>query len=399
MATLLLGQIVWAASQAAVLLATAHTSSYEIIGSFSVGLSIFAPLCLLTGLNLRVAMAVSDPPKISPSTALLLRSTTTLACFILAGAITYLVSASSETGRSAILLLALRSFDQISDVSVGYFQQRNQRSNVGRSFLVRGLGNLAPFLVAFELGFSLDGALVISLLSTVLVVAYFDILPVTRTSVRSVGHNRNCIRSLIRSTWSISALHPVLDSLQANMLRYLCLMAASTHFMGVLALAQMMFVPFQLIVTATGYITLENSRKARQAGDKSGLKRYLFRSASFGLVASVLTALTIQSLPSQILDLVFHAEPDAVRESILMVGLAILFWASCGYLSQGLIVSDQHTRYFLAPLIGIGSSVLFFAVAREAPIDFSLWMIGACVCAGYLVRLIFSVLSVLHLHR
>lgn len=48
-ATLLLGQIVWAASQAAVLLATAHTSSYEIIGSFSVGLSIFAPLCLLTG--------------------------------------------------------------------------------------------------------------------------------------------------------------------------------------------------------------------------------------------------------------------------------------------------------------------------------------------------------------
>jgi O-antigen/teichoic acid export membrane protein len=140
---ILTGNVVYAICQCGAIVALAKLGSSSMIGQFSLGLAIAAPVLMFTNLNLRAVQATDAQRVHSFGDYLGLRLAMTLAGL---GVIALIVLGARYERQTALVILIValaKGIETVSDIHYGLFQLNDRLDQSGRSMIIRGILSVA----------------------------------------------------------------------------------------------------------------------------------------------------------------------------------------------------------------------------------------------------------------
>lgn len=343
------GQAVWAAGQMAVLILLSHMGLQRLVGIYSLGLGVFTVVTLLLGLNLRVAISTDRSEAIGLKAAVAAR---TIACFVaLPLAIAAMWAASAGPGELAVsaMLLASRIPDQLSDVVTGFYLRDNRQALISRSFMLRGSVTVAVVALSWILGWTVLTMAGLMLAAAGIVTLGHDVLPETRLHR---GEHSRPLSDLIRATRGISA-YPALDSLHVNSLRFVLVATTGPAFYGLVAIAQLLYTPFQILMNALGFSYLRNARRAHEVGGERALWNHVLLGLVLGGLIGIGFVITCLALPDFLARLLFADKAGAAAEPLKVAAIALGAAPLCGFLSLCVVTGENRRSYLAAPVFGL----------------------------------------------
>lgn len=392
------GQAVWAAAQAAIVIVLSSRGEHALIGVYTLGLAVFAPLCLLGSLNLRTSVALGrDNMVFAPRQALALRAGVVIVALLVTLAVLTAAAGGFAQWLIAATLISIRAVDQISDVSTGFYQRNDRQDLIARSFFIRGATNFLPFVATVVLTGDVLLATLLALAATLVAALAHDALPMLRKGGAVAGRLWQEIRDIARrSAWV--AFYPVLDNLHFNSFRYAMFLATSAEFMGLVGVAQTLFVPFQLVVTALGFQFLPQALRLHHGDLKDGGSRenaHLWKGVGLGFAVTVSFAVLVWLMPSSLIGWIFQEGAQEARPALMVVAIAMLPVAATGFVALSLIAREERRLYVLAPTVAL---VVFWISAVVA------WTVSLptlqrphSMTASLIVAILFAVSTLLRL--
>jgi len=134
----IVGNVVYACTQWGILVLLAHLGDAVVVGRFSLGLAITAPIMLFAGLSLRAVQATDARREF------LFADYAGLRLLMVAIALSAIVSIalyeySGETAAIIMLFGVSKSIESLSDLFYGFWQQHERLDLIAKSLVLRGL--------------------------------------------------------------------------------------------------------------------------------------------------------------------------------------------------------------------------------------------------------------------
>jgi O-antigen/teichoic acid export membrane protein len=255
----LVGNVVYAGCQWAMLVVLAKLGTPQLVGQFALALAITAPVLMFTNLQLRQVQATDARAQYPFGDYLALRLLTTgLALFAIAGLVGLAGYAPATAGVIVIVGLA-KAFEAVSDIFYGLFQQREQMDRIAISMILKGGLSLAALGMLLYLTGSLWWGVVGLAGIWAAVLVFYDI-PSGAHLLRQAGMRAAAGRprwdpaTLARLTWLALPLGVVmlLVSLNTNIPRYFIEHYRGDHELGIFAAMAYLVVAETTVLTALG---------------------------------------------------------------------------------------------------------------------------------------------------
>jgi O-antigen/teichoic acid export membrane protein len=345
--------------------AIAKLGNPSIVGQFTLGLAISAPVFMFTNLQLRAVQATDVNAECGFADYFTLRLTATLlGLMAIAAMLPFVVS--SSTVRLVVLLVAVsKCIECMSDVTAGLLQREEKLKRVAISLMIRGCGSLLVFSLAFVWLRNL--ALAVTAMCGVwfAVLLFYDVPNVKAL----IGREQAFFRFDRRALWRLALLGLPLGwvatfaSLNVNLPRYFLEHYRGLADQGIYASLAYLVIGVGLIVYALTQSVTTRLASLFAAGDLKQFVRLLTKLSMLGvLLAAVGVPLTFLVGRPLLILLYRHEYGDHVGLLALLVGIAGLStigsFVFCG-LTAARAFRAQVPVYLAALLVAtVGSTLL-----------------------------------------
>ena len=360
----LAGNVLYAGCQWGMLSVLAKLGNPSIVGQFTLGLAISAPVFMFTNLQLRAVQATDVSAECGFANYFSLRLLSTLLGLALITAILPF-SAATPAVRAVVLLVSLsKCFECMSDVTAGLLQREEQLKRVAISLMIRGVASVAVFSLAYVYWRSLAVSIV-AMSSVWLAVLVFYDMPNVR---RLIGRHAPFLRFEGAALRRLAMLGlplgwvATLTSLIVNAPRYFL-----QHYLGLAEQGIYASLAYLLIVISLVVLALTQSVTTRLAhlfvdGDLKQFMRLLTKLSALGVLIAVVGVPLTFLVGRPLLTLLYRGEyADHVGLSALFVGTAGLYtigaFLFCG-LTAARMFRVQVPVYLAALLAGVAGSAL-----------------------------------------
>jgi O-antigen/teichoic acid export membrane protein len=150
----LLGNVVYAACQWAIIVVLAKLGTPAMVGQFVLAMAISAPVFMFSSLQLRVVQATDAHQQYRFGHYLGLRLVAVMASVLVVAGMAAVYRGRPGLAGVILLVGAAKALESISDVFYGLLQQRERMDRIAKSLLVKGPASLCFFGAALYLGHS-----------------------------------------------------------------------------------------------------------------------------------------------------------------------------------------------------------------------------------------------------
>lgn len=392
----LLGNLVYAGCQWGMLVVLAKLGSPAMVGQFSLGLVVTAPVFMLTNLQLRGVQATDAVREYYFGDYLSLRLiTTVLALVIIAG-----VALTSRYRLEVILVVLMlglaKAIEAVSDIFYGLLQQHERMDCIARSMIIRGFLSLLLLSAGIWLTGSLFWGVLGLAVGWAVVLLGYD-LPNGVLVLRGVPGQwgsisvltdlmmaSHCLRelrilvSLARKALPLGVVM-MLISLNTNIPRYFIEQSQGVYHLGVFAALAYLIVAGSTVVGALGQSASPRLAKYYAAGNGSAFRDLLLKLTCIGVLMGIAGTLLARVAGQEILTLLY--QPEYAAHSDVFVLLMIS--AGLGFVASFLGYGMTAARYFRVQLP-------FFLVVTGTTALACAWMIPSRGLYGAAIALIIS---------
>jgi O-antigen/teichoic acid export membrane protein len=302
------GNVIYAGSQWGILAALTKLGSPRMVGQFSLGLAITAPIILLANLQLRAIQATDARDQFRYGDYLGLRMITTL--LALGAILTIALVGDHEADTLGIILLIglAKGFESLSDVAYGLLQKHERMDRMAISMILRGLLGLVTVVILVaatgELIWGLVG-MVTAWLTTLLALDRPTAARVERPNLRRV--RIGSLQSLVGLALPLGLVMSLM-SLNANVPRYLIAHFLSEADLGYFASLAYVMVAGNLVVTALGQAAAPRLAQHYGVGDGIAFRGVLVRLIAMGIGLGATAVLVARWLGREILTFLYAAD-------------------------------------------------------------------------------------------
>jgi O-antigen/teichoic acid export membrane protein len=286
------GNVVYAACQWGILSVIAKLGNASIVGEFTLGLAVSAPVFMFTNLSLRVVQATDVNVEHGFADYFTLRLLATLLGLMVTIALLPFAG-SSHTVCIVVLIVAVsKCFECMSDITAGLLQREERLKRVAISLMMRGIASVLVFSFTFAHFHNL--ALSVAAMSGVwlAVLLLYDV-PNARSLI---GRHEPFFRFDRRALWRLSMLGlplgwvATLASLNLNIPRYFLLHYLGLADQGIYASLAYLVVAVGLIVYAL--IQSVTTRLARLFADGE-IKQFLRLLTKLSMIGVLMAAIGV----------------------------------------------------------------------------------------------------------
>lgn len=359
------GNVLYGACQWGMLSALAKLGNASIVGQFTFGLAVSAPLFLFTGLQLRSVQATDARSECGFADCFTLRLLATLLglCVIVA---VLPFATDSTTVRVIVLLISVsKGIECMSDVVAGLFQREERLDRVAISLTLRGAGSALVFSCTFAYFRSLALA-VIGMSGVWLAVLLLYDVPNSRVLLKPgegfFRVDRPQLRRLIMLSLPLGWA-ATFSSLTVNIPRYILQRDLGLADQGIFASLAYLIVAINLIVLALTQSAITRLSTMFAAGDLKQFQLLLTKLSMLGVVVALAGVPLALLVGRRLLTLIYRPEYGEHAGLLAMfVGTASLSMIGsflfCGA-SAARAFRIQVPVYFLAMLVAsLGSATL-----------------------------------------
>jgi O-antigen/teichoic acid export membrane protein len=398
------GNLVYVACQWGMLVLLAKLGNPEMVGQFTLGLAITAPVLMFTNLQLRAIQATDAKDQFYFDDYLGLRLLGTgLALLIIAG----IALKTGYNGEMLLIILVMgiaKASESISDVFYGLIQQHERMDRIAKSLMIKGL--LSLFLLAvgvFLTGSVLGGVVGLAIAWLAVLVAY-DIpsgaLMLQSTS-KNLGGNfqpaplsrLRTIRTHLQPRWDSKTLRKLvwlalplgvvmmLISLNANIPRYIIERYLGERELGIFSALAYLMVAGGIVVSALGESASPRLAKYYATGNRSAFHSLLLKLVGIAALLGGVSVLVALVAGRQILTLLYR--PEYAEQTGLFVWLMVA--AGINYVASFLGYGMTAARYFRAQM-----PLFVLVTSTSALVCF--WLIPSKGLQGAVIALIVAAL-------
>lgn len=319
------GSVLYAGCQWGMLSAIAKMGSASLVGQFTLGLAVSAPVFMFTNLQLRAVQATDVNAECGFADYFTLRLLATLLGLVAIAAMLPLV-VSSFTVRLVILLVAVsKCIECMSDVTAGLLQREERLKRVAISQIIRGIGSVLVFSLTFAYSRNLAFSVIAMSAVWFAVFLFYDVPNVKAL----IGRDEAFFRFDRRALWRLTMLGLPLGwvatfaSLNVNLPRYFLEHYRGLADQGIYASLAYMVIGVGLIVYALTQSVTTRLAFLFAAGSTKQFVRLLTKLSMLGvLIAAIGVPLTF-AVGRPLLTLLYRREyADHVGLMALLVGIA-----------------------------------------------------------------------------
>jgi O-antigen/teichoic acid export membrane protein len=412
------GNLIYAGCQWGMLVVLAKLGTPEMVGRFTLGLAVTAPIILFSNLNLRAVQVTDAKQQYSFGDYLALRLITTVLAVVVISGLVFVGSYNTETALIILLIGLAKSTESISDIFYGLLQQHERMDRVAKSMILKGLLSL----IALGIGVHLTGSVVwgtVALVATwVFILLSYDlnstklIARITQSQIDSSwpsekpSENKSEKKSFELSLrWDFATLVKLsgvglplgavmmLISLNSNIPRYFIEQSLGQKELGIFAAIAYLQLAGTTVVLALGQSASPRLAKYYALGESILFRNLLLKLVAIGFVIGVSSVLFALVAGKQILTFLYQAE--YAKHTGLFVWLMVA--AGIGYIASFLGFGMTAAQYYKTQL------PLFTVVTGAVAIS-SFYLIqpdrlqetGIVFVIGAVVQLVGSLAIVIH---
>ncbi|MEG4166347.1 MULTISPECIES: oligosaccharide flippase family protein [unclassified Microcoleus] len=405
------GNLIYAASQWGMLVVLAKLGSPEMVGQFTLGLAVTAPVLMFTNLQLRAIQATDAKGEYVFSDYLGLRLIGTgLALLIIAG-ITLKAGYPGEKSLMILTIALAKSFESISDVFYGLIQQHERMDRIAISLMIKGPLSLLLLGIGVSVSGSVLGGAIGLAVAWGLVLFGWE-LRNGRLLLRNSSQGREEENLLVADAEPANSKNPLyprwhgktlgklvllalplgfvmmLISLNTNIPRYFIERYLGERELGIFSAISYLMVAGNMVVSALAQSASPRLAKYYAAGNSTAFRTLLFKLVGIGLMLGGAGVFLAIVAGREILTLLY--KPEYAERADLFAWLMVV--AGMGYVSSFLGYGMTAARYFQVqmPLFGLVTGISAIACLRLIP---TMGVQGAVIALiiGAIVQAVFSV--------
>jgi O-antigen/teichoic acid export membrane protein len=402
----LLGSVIYSACQWGILVILAKLGSADMIGLYTLGLAVTAPIILFFNLQLREVQATDSKREYQFGDYLGLRIISNILSIIVI-VITILLFDYSSYESLIIFIVGLSKIvESFSDLFYGVFQQNEVMDSIAKSKVIRGVTSVIIIAIIIYLTNDIFWALFGLLISWLLVLMGYDIFNCYKILVRGKGNvsGTTLLEKLkvLRPNFSIYkqknlillalplGIVGVLDTINLNFSRYFI-----ESYQGLTELGYFSSILYLMMLGGTIMSALGQAFTARLSyyyvKKMSNFVQNLWLLILFSLGIGVLCVIAALLFGKEILSLIYTPEYAKYSSVFIWIMVAALFWYVAHAIWCGITAARKfkvQTPLFL--IVVLSTCVSCFFLVPEFGLIGAAWS----VCIGMLIRLLGSTLII-----
>ena len=388
-AATLAGNVLFGASQWAVLSLIAKLGDSAMLGQYALAVAIVTPIAMFSHLNLRAVLATDIEQKHPFGDYLVVRLGTTALGLTAILAIA-LASGYGWPVAPAVMVVGIAlSTDNLSDIYYGLLQRRERMDQIACSMMARGLLSAAALGVALGLTRSLVAAVVALALGRVAVLLAFD--RPAASAGESLARTGIGVQAAIFRTALPLGVVLMLISLVNNLPRYVIEHSLGTVELGAFAAVASFSTVGSTAVNALGQAATPRLARHFSAGELPRFRALALRLTAAAFLLGAAGVLAAALLGRFILGLVYRPTYSAYAGLLVWVmGAAVLSYVAIalGYvitsarsfvpqvpLLAAVACSAGVASWVLVPRLRLGGAALALAAASCVQIAGELWIL------------------------
>ena len=404
------GNIIYAGSQWGMLVVLAKLGSPEMVGQFTLGLAVTAPVILFANLQLRQIQTTDVERRYQFGDYFGLRLICAGLSLLTICLITLTAGYRWETSLVILVIGVAKVLESISDVFHGLFQYHERMDRIAISLMIKGPLSLLMLGIGLWLtgdvlggtvGLAAIWALVLVLYDIPNGVAVLKAVTDHETAVPSQQHwlqpsfNLANLRSLVSLSLPLG-LVMMLISLNVNIPRYFIEHHLGDRELGIFSALSYLMVAGNIVVSALGQSASPRLAQYYAAGKSKDFQNLLVKTVLIGALLGSSSILMAAIAGQQILTLLYR--PEYAERGYLF--LLLMVAAGIGYVASFLGYGMTAAQYFRVQLplfiaaTGISALTCFWLIPSQG-------LIGAAIAAiiSAIVQAIFSLGVIIHAIR
>jgi O-antigen/teichoic acid export membrane protein len=364
---MLAGNAVYAICQWGAIVALAKLGSSFIVGQFSLGLAIAAPVLMFTNLQLRAVQATDSGRHYSFGEYLRLRTTLTLLGLAMIAGIAVFGHYERQTAAVILVVALAKGIETLSDIHYGLFQLNDRLDQTGKSMMLRGMLALAALSTGLYLTRSVlwGCCLLVSVwLATLL---FFDM----KHGRRFAAVHPRFARGAEARPWDLMrialplGIATTMAALNLNMPRYFIHARLGERQLGIYSALAYTTVAMVLVTDSLAHCAIPRLSRLYSGGEMTEFRSLLFRLVAAGGLLGAGGLIVVQLAGKRLITLMYGTEYAAHFQVFLVLILAAAIYCVASMFT----IAITSARYFRiqVPLytLVVGSNAL--ACARWVP--------------------------------
>lgn len=337
----LFGNIIYAACQWGIISVIAKMGTVQMVGQFSLGLAISAPLIMLTNLQLRSVQATDTKSEIKFGNYLGLRILTGFFFTILLFIILVFQNNSLETILIVLMVSVVKLVESVSDVIFGLFQKEERMDKISISRMIKGIFSVIIFTIIMLITDSLVYSLLIQIISLIIILILFDLRNAKYfTSVKPL-FNRIVLKKLLIISFPLGIVH-MLGSLNTNLPRYFLENTSGEEALGYFAAMAYIIVAGDTVITALGQSATPRLAKYYSIKAKSQFINLISKLTLMGFSVGILGTLITFLFGAELLEFLYTKDYASNKNVFLIIVIS----ANITYLGSFISYAITAARFF-----------------------------------------------------
>ncbi|MFB2971793.1 lipopolysaccharide biosynthesis protein [Aerosakkonema sp. BLCC-F183] len=407
------GNAVYAASQWGMLVVLAKLGSPEMVGQFTLGLAVSAPVVMFTNLQLRQIQATDAKQQYLFGDYLGLRLICTGLALVAIAIITIAAGYRWETSLAILVIGLAKGFESISDVFYGLIQNHERMDRIAMSLMIKGPLSLLTLGVGVYLTGNVLGGAIGLAFTWAFILLCFDIpngafilktYPEVKAESGEVEKSPSQ-NSLLRPNFHYKTIRKLvwlalplgfvmmLISLNTNIPRYFIERYWGERELGIFSALSYLMVAGNMVVSALAQSASPRLAKYYAAGKSKDFHSLLLKLLLIGVLLGSAAVVVAAIAGKPILTLLYR--PEYAQQVDLFIWLMVA--AGLGYVASFLGYGMMAARYFriqmplFAVVTGISALTCFWLVPTRGLQGAALALI-----IGAIVQTVFSLGVIFH---
>jgi O-antigen/teichoic acid export membrane protein len=379
------GNVVYGASQWAMVMVLAKLGSPEKVGQFALGMAVCAPIWLFSNLHLREVQATDAKQECQFGDYLALRLSTALAAMTAICVIANAIGDRREMVTIVIVIGFLRGLESLGDIFYGFLQQHERMDRICKSLLMKGPLALFALCVGFYATRSVAWGVCSAAVGLGLVLALYD--------VRGPGITLGSANSGFRPRWDTRRLRDMvrlalplgivtsLNSLTINIPRYFVEHYSGQRELGVFAAISYLMLAGTAVVVSLGQACSSRLAQQYSSGTRSAFSELLTKLIAIASLLGISGVVVAVTCGQRLLKIFYGPQYSGNNDVFIWLMVA----AGIGYVCTFLAYAMTAARCINAQL------PLFLVVALSAFVG-SAWLVPRDGMLGGAIALVVAMM-------
>lgn len=385
------GNLIYALSQWAVVTIIARVGSFQDIGSYALSLAVTAPIILFFNFQYNAILATDSKEEYTFSQYFGSRIINSSIALIIIILVSLSYKDNSEVMILIILMGFVKYFESLSDLCFGFFQKNNRIDLMGKSQFYRGILNVLIVGILFIL----TKSVIISVIGLLLLMLFrlisYDLSNVKKYTTITPDFKFNWI-VLIKMTYPLGFVS-LINSLNTNIPRYFLEYFSDINEVGIYSALAYILTASNLMITPLSLLIAPQLAKAYELNNAMRVKKINFFVILITIVIFVLIFTLIVLFDKEILSLLYGEDYIYYSDMFVLINISIIFSALTTLFNLNIVAARvfrvQPILNFLVVVISAIASLYFIP---------SMGVLGAIyvLLTSKIVQMLFSALLMIY---